>query len=63
MSTLKLRWFCEKSRVVFFSAAGRICEVYAFSLDTKTFQKIRGGLYLHGYEMDQVAYHWLNHKA
>ncbi|XP_044957254.1 uncharacterized protein LOC123408135 [Hordeum vulgare subsp. vulgare] len=69
VTTGQLRWFCEKSGVVLFTAGcshGR-SEVYALSLDKKEVEKIAsheaggggGGdpwENLHGYEMDRVAY-------
>jgi hypothetical protein len=66
--SLKLRWFCGKSGIVFFTAVAgdtghRRSEVYALSLNTRVVEKLAshdgdGDVWegLHGYEMDQVAY-------
>ncbi|CAO2176399.1 unnamed protein product [Urochloa humidicola] len=68
VTSVKLRWFCEKSGVVFFSTAAGDCdhrryEMYALSLKTRVVEKLvshdRDGDpwgQVHGYEMDQVAY-------
>ncbi|KAJ1267377.1 hypothetical protein BS78_07G051600 [Paspalum vaginatum] len=65
---VRLRWFCEKSGVVFFSAlSGDIGrprrELYALSLQTRAVEKLASHdgdgipwVALHGYEMNQVAY-------
>ncbi|WVZ94983.1 hypothetical protein U9M48_040800 [Paspalum notatum var. saurae] len=65
---VRLRWFCDKSGVVFFSAlAGDIGpprrELYALSLQTWAVEKLASHdgdgipwVDLHGYEMNQVAY-------
>ncbi|CAL5010288.1 unnamed protein product [Urochloa decumbens] len=72
-ATLKLRWFCERSGVVLFTTdhwigGGRISEVYAFSIPTRTLEKVMasnnngdgngGGPWenFYGYEIDQAAY-------
>ncbi|CAL5008300.1 unnamed protein product [Urochloa decumbens] len=70
-ATLKLRWFCERSGVVVFTTdhwigGGRISEVYAFSIPTRTLEKVasnnvdgNGGNAwenFYWYEMDQAAY-------
>ncbi|CAN6164638.1 unnamed protein product [Urochloa humidicola] len=69
-TTLKLRWFCERSGIVLFTAShwlsgGWISEVYAFSIHTQTLEKVAsngdendadpwGNFY--GYEMDQATF-------
>ncbi|CAO2168127.1 unnamed protein product [Urochloa humidicola] len=68
-ATLKLRWFCERSGIVFFTTdhwtgSGRISEVYAFSIQTRTLEKVASNNgnsvdpweNFCGYEMNQVAY-------
>ncbi|CAL5008304.1 unnamed protein product [Urochloa decumbens] len=68
--TLKLRWFCERSGIILFTADRWLCgdrriELYAFSIHTRKLEKVVsngdgsgndpwGNLY--GYEMDQAAY-------
>ncbi|KAL6658980.1 hypothetical protein ACP70R_003020 [Stipagrostis hirtigluma subsp. patula] len=67
VSKVKLRWFCEKSGVVFFTASiesgDRRTEVYALSLATRTVEMVASHAgdgdpweNLHGYEMNQAAY-------
>ncbi|TVU42911.1 hypothetical protein EJB05_09335, partial [Eragrostis curvula] len=65
---VNLRWFCEKSGVVFFSAVcgslrDRRREMYALNLNTRTVEMVASHAGdsdpwkdLYGYEMDQVAY-------
>ncbi|KAF8689828.1 hypothetical protein HU200_041459 [Digitaria exilis] len=71
-ASLKLHWFCERSGVVLFTAAGvsfhgGMSEVYAFSIHSRTVEKVvvsngEGGSGgnpwrgIHGYEMDQATY-------
>ncbi|XP_039852934.1 uncharacterized protein LOC120711463 isoform X2 [Panicum virgatum] len=57
--SVRLRWFGEKSGVVFFSAVAgdsdhRRSEMYALSLSTRVVGDPWG--HVHGYEMDQAAY-------
>jgi hypothetical protein len=66
--SLKLKWFCSKSGIVFFTAVAgdsghQRREVYALNLNTRVVEKLAchdgvGDPWegLHGYEMDQVAY-------
>ncbi|CAO2164330.1 unnamed protein product [Urochloa humidicola] len=70
VNTLKLRWFCERSGIILFTADHLFCgdrrtEVYAFSIHTRKLEKVVsngdgsgndpwGNFY--GYEMDQAAY-------
>ncbi|CAN6232771.1 unnamed protein product [Urochloa humidicola] len=68
VTNVRLRWFCEKSGVVFFSTVAgdpdhRRYEMYALNLKTKVVEKLvahdkDGDPWgqVHGYEMDQVAY-------
>uniref|UniRef100_A0A453QPM6 Uncharacterized protein n=1 Tax=Aegilops tauschii subsp. strangulata TaxID=200361 RepID=A0A453QPM6_AEGTS len=68
VTKVQLRWFCEKSGVVLFTAGYRDgrSEVYALSIDKQEVQKVAshdagggGGdpwENLHGYEMDRAAY-------
>ncbi|CAO2210070.1 unnamed protein product [Urochloa humidicola] len=70
VTSVRLRWFCEKSGVVFFSVVAgehdhRRYEMYALNLKMKVVEKLvahdRDGDpwpwgQVHGYEMDQVAY-------
>jgi hypothetical protein len=65
---VRLRWFCEKSGVVFFSTGAGDCdhrryEMYALSLKTRVVERVvahdtDGDPWgqVHGYEMDLVAY-------
>ncbi|KAL6659338.1 hypothetical protein ACP70R_003378 [Stipagrostis hirtigluma subsp. patula] len=68
VTSVRLRWFCQRSGVVFFTAGAgdggeRRREVYALSLGTQTVEKVAshpgGGDpwgSIHGYEMDQEGY-------
>ncbi|CAO2189682.1 unnamed protein product [Urochloa humidicola] len=68
-TTMKMRWFCERSGVVLFTTdhwtgGGRISEVYAFSIQTRTLEKVASNNgksadpweNFIGYEMNQEAY-------
>ncbi|TVU25690.1 hypothetical protein EJB05_28195, partial [Eragrostis curvula] len=61
---VSLRWYCEKSCVLFFTLGEGTCSpgTYALNLATEEVQKVTDGLECHswrnfvGYEMDGVAY-------